>query len=95
MQEYMDKVFQKVEGIVVRKVVGETILVPISGNLADMQRIFALNPVAEFIWERLDGQTPVNGIYNGILNNFEIDQDQAENDLVDFIDKLKIAQLIM
>ncbi|MBC2717578.1 MAG: PqqD family protein [Desulfobacteraceae bacterium] len=91
----MDKVFQKVEGIVVRKVVGETILVPISGNLADMQRIFALNPVAEFIWERLDGQTPVNGIYNGILNNFEIDQDQAENDLVDFIDKLKIAQLIM
>jgi len=95
IMENMDRVFQKVEGIIVRKVVGETILVPISGNLADMQRIFALNPVAEFIWERVDGMTPLSDIYKGILNHFEIDQDQAEKDLVGFIDELKTAKLVL
>lgn len=94
MPEYMEKIFKKAEGIVARKVVDEAILVPISGNLADMQRIFALNPVAEFIWERLDGQTPLGDIFNEILQNFEVSHEQAEKDLVDFIDELKSARLI-
>jgi hypothetical protein len=91
----MKKEYRKVEDIVVRKVVGEVILVPISGNLADMQRIFALNPVAEFIWEKLDGQTPLLEIHNDILDYFEIDAHQAETDLVGFIDELAAARLIV
>lgn len=91
----LDKVFQKTEKIITRKVVGETILVPIAGNLADMQRIFGLNQVAEYIWERLDGHASLNDIYNSILNDFEIEPAQAKKDFFDFISELKTARLII
>jgi hypothetical protein len=94
-KDSMDQSYQKADKIVVRKVVDETILVPISGNLANMQRIFALNPMGEFIWEKLDGQTSLKDIHISIRNYFEVDAAQAEKDLIDFIDELMTAGLII
>ena len=53
------KVFIKNEEVISRKIAGETILVPVRGRLADMRRIFTLNPVAEYIWHRIDGKNTI------------------------------------
>jgi hypothetical protein len=46
-------VYRKKKDLVTREIAGETLIVPTRGNLADMQRIFALNGVAGFIWQHL------------------------------------------
>ena len=81
-------VYQKKEDIVTRSIADETLLVPIRSQMADMQRIFALNPVAEFIWQQLDGKQKLENILEGITANFNIEKVQAESDLREFILRL-------
>jgi len=89
-----DSVFQKKEEIVSRRIAGETLLVPIQGKLANMQRIFALDSVSEFIWEQLDGRRNLKDILNGILDKFDVGKKQATGDLEEFIAELLEAGLI-
>lgn len=91
----LSKIYSKGNDIVSREIAGETILVPIRGQLADMQQIFALNPVAEYIWQSLDGKKSLGDICDGIVGNFEVDRNQAENDLQEFLDELLEAGLIV
>ena len=89
-----EKTFTKNENIVRRDIADETILVPIRGNLADMQRIFTLDAVADFIWKQLDGKQTLGEIHTAILKNFDVEADQAALDLNEFIDELQKANLI-
>jgi len=92
--ELLGKRFKKAGEIVSRSIAGETILVPVSGKLADMQRIFALNPAAEFIWKRLDGEKDLSAIRDEILEYFEVGKEQAESDIREFISELLKEKLI-
>jgi len=88
------EVYKKKSDIVYRKVAGETILVPISGRLADMQRIFALNPVGEFIWDKLDGSRSLQQISDDIQRFFDVTGEEANADLEGFIAELLKEGLI-
>ena len=88
------KLYAQNDNIVRRDIADETILVPIRGNLADMQRIYALDPVADFIWMQLDGKQSVGKIHSSLMDNFDVDAKQAALDLNEFIDKLLQANLI-
>jgi hypothetical protein len=82
------KVFEKTDSIVSRRIAGELFLVPISGDLANMQRIFALTAVAEFIWEKLDGRMNLNEIRRHVLDRFDVSEEQAEADIKEFVTEL-------
>lgn len=92
--EIWGKIFKKKKEIVSRAIAGETILVPISGKLADMQRIFSLNPVAEYIWSQLNGERTLQEIRNGVLSAFDVHKKQADADIEEFIDALLKENLI-
>lgn len=89
-----EKVFMKNKDIVTRKITGELFIVPVRGKLADMQRIFTLNPVAEHIWDSLDGRTSIEAIRNSVLSVYEVPEDQADSDIAEFIRELLDADLI-
>ena len=82
------KVFEKTDNIVSRRIAGELFLVPISGDLANMQRIFTLTAVAEFIWEKLDGRMNLNDIRRDVLARFDVPEKQAEVDINEFVTEL-------
>jgi len=82
------KVFEKTDKIVARRIAGELFLVPISGDLANMQRIFTLTAVAEFIWEKLDGRTNLIDIRRDVQDRFEVPEKQAEADINEFVTEL-------
>ncbi|MBN1268457.1 MAG: PqqD family protein [Kiritimatiellae bacterium] len=86
--------YRKKESLLSRQIAGETIVVPIRGKLADMQRIFALNSVAEHIWDRIDGRRDTDEIRRGIVERFEIDEVQARRDLDEFVRQLLDAGLV-
>ena len=92
-EDIWEKVFRKSANVVSRKIAGELFLVPIRGNLADMQHIFALNAVAEYIWQEL-GEKSLNDIRDGVMANFDVEKGQAEADIRDFIDELLQENLI-
>ena len=85
---------RKRDDLLTRQIAGEAIVVPIRGKLADMQNIFAINIVAEFIWERMDGQRTLDQIAHEVSEHFEVGADQARSDVVEFVDELSQAGLI-
>lgn len=90
----LKKVYKKREEIVSRNIADETILVPIRGKLADMQKIFSLNPVADFIWKKLDEEMPLESILDLIPNEFDVEKKRAKEDLFEFMNELIEENLI-
>src|SRR5512146_1781171 len=84
----LTEIYRKQEGVISRKIAGEVLLVPVMGDLADMQKIFSLGPVAESIWEKIDGEKTVRQITEEIVETFAIGKDEAEADLLEFHDEL-------
>ncbi|MBM4036924.1 MAG: PqqD family protein [Planctomycetes bacterium] len=87
-------VLKKRGDVVTRQIVGETLLVPIRGRVADMQKLFCLNPVAAFVWEKLDGTRTLADIRDAVLDAFAVQQDRAEADIQEFIAELLAAELV-
>ncbi|HWR97439.1 MAG TPA: PqqD family protein [Candidatus Methanoperedens sp.] len=76
----------RVPGEVVRReIAGETILVPIRGRAADMRRMYALNPSAAFVWERIDGARSLEEILDELLAAFAGERETARADVDAFI----------
>lgn len=88
------KVFERPQNIVSRNIAGELFLVPIAGKLADMQRMFALTPVAEFIWERIDGRRSLGDIRDDVLKCFEAEKKQVDADVEAFVTELMAEELL-
>ncbi len=80
--------------VVARKVAGEDLLIPIRGRLADMQRIFALDPVAAYIWSQLDGSRSLEVILRGVLESFDVTESRARKDMESLVRQLEENGLI-
>ena len=93
-QDMLNRVYEKNDDIIHRRIAGETILVPLRGELVDMQKIFALNPVADYVWEQLDGKRNLMEICNRVDHMFESVPDQVRKDVLEFISELIEAELI-
>ena len=90
----LNTIFRKKEDVVTRSIAGETILVPIRDNLADMQGIYTLNPVAEYIWQQLDGKQNLQNIARGVSESFDVTPPEAGDDMVEFINQLLAGEII-
>lgn len=90
----LERRYKKKDDIVCRKIAGEIILVPITGTLADMQRLFVLNEVGEYVWERLDGSRSVTEIGEAVADAFDADYPEVLGDLMDFLQDLAHSRLI-
>jgi len=90
----LNAIFRKKEDVVTRSIAGETILIPIRDNLADMQGIYTLNPVAEYIWQQLDGKQNLENIASGVSASFEAAPPETGEDMVEFINQLLTREII-
>ena len=89
-----DAVYSRLPDIVPRRIAGDTILVPVRGELARLERIFVLDAVGEHIWEALDGQRTTWELLESVLACFDIDEATARADLGEFLADLGDAGLI-
>jgi hypothetical protein len=75
-----------------RKVGEETILVPLSGNVADLNEMYTLNDVGSFIWDKLGELSSVDEVVASVTDEFDVKHEEAEADVKVFLTEL--AQFI-
>jgi hypothetical protein len=92
--DILTKCFIKETDFVTREVAGETIIVPIRGNVGDLNSIYTLNEVGTKIWELIDGKNSVSKIVEAVHNAYEVTLEEGEKDTIDFLNTLKISGLI-
>lgn len=86
--------FRKKGEFVTRSIAGETIVVPVRGQVGDLNAIYNLNEVGGFIWERIDGRTSVTQLVEAVHREFEVAPEQAETETSEFIAALEAAGMV-
>jgi len=91
----LDKIYKRSEDMVFRKVGEECVLVPIRQGAGDLESIYTLNKTAARIWEMLDGTTKGIDIRNRITEEFDVTPQEAEEDLVHYLQELASIHAIV
>lgn len=74
--------------MVYREIAGEAVLVPIRRNIADMAKLYTLDPVGADIWNLIDGQRTLGDIRDALLEEYDVAPDVLTSDLGDFVEKM-------
>lgn len=82
--------FQIKSKFVTRKVDNELIIVPLSGNVAQMNELFTLNETGGFIWENTSENTTTDELQNAMIEAFVIDKETAKRDIETFLKQMDI-----
>ena len=75
--------------MVSRQIAGETILVPIRSNAADLESIYMLNETAASAWGLMDGQHSLEQIRDAIVAEYAVSREEAEQDLLELMAQLE------
>jgi hypothetical protein len=74
--------------VVSRKTGNEYVLIPVTGNIADMDSVYTLNETGAFIWDHIDGIRSIKDISIAVRNEFDVDEETAADDVKNFIENL-------
>ena len=92
--DILNSCFVKADGLVTRHIAGETLVVPVKGQVGDLDSIYTLNEVGTRIWQMIDGDTPLSHIVNAIRSEYEVAEQEATRDVLELFDTLLSAGLI-
>lgn len=72
---------------ILRNIAGESILVATGNATQDFNGMITLNEVATFILENIDECETEEVLVEKVLEEFEIDEETAKNDVREFLDQ--------
>jgi len=85
---------ERTPDLIERRVADETFLLPVKGALANTVEMFALSEVGQFIWSLADGTRGVPELIAEVVREFEVPEDQAQNDVSEFVGQLRAYGLV-
>lgn len=74
---------------ILREIAGEYILVPVGKTALTFNGLVTVNEVGALIWGMLEKGSDVSTIVNGILDEYDVDEQTATADVLEFISYLK------
>lgn len=77
--------YERNPDFIYRKIVDESVLVPIHNNVADMDCIYTLNGMGAFLWERLAQPATRSELETAVLTEYDADLDVLVVDLESFL----------
>jgi len=79
---------------VTRHIADESLIVPVTGHVMDLESIYVLNPVGSRIWELLRSPTTAERIAGIVAGEFAVAPQDAADDVAEFLDSLNTRGLI-
>ena len=83
-------VYQRNDDYIYRRIVNETILVPIHQDVSEMEGIYAMNDVASYLWDCLENPATRKELTAALLEEYDASPETIAHDLDRFLDDLLI-----
>lgn len=90
----MHSCFVKDTRIVTRCIAGETVIVPVRHDVANLDSIFTLNEIGSRIWDLINERTSLTDMVQLISDEYDVTPSEAAKDIGEFLMKLQGADLI-
>ncbi len=82
------------KGFMLREVAGNYVVVPVGDASKEFKGIITLNSSGAFLWKSLLEECNMKELLEKFLNEYDIDQKTAENDINLFLNKIKEANVL-
>lgn len=84
------------EGLSVRKVCNETVVVPEGMGNVNFSKIIGLNATAEFLWKKAsEGDFTSEALVQSLCDEYDVTEEMATADVKSFVEKLKEEDIII
>lgn len=77
------------ENFLLRRVGEANILVPLRQKVVNLQGVITLNETGAFIWELLKEERTPDELAEALVEEFDVEFDQAKKDVEEFLKQLK------
>ncbi len=82
------------QSVVARVVGGETLIVPIRGNVGDLASIYSLNGTGSLIWKLLERPRPLSELVTAVSREYEVGAELSGRDVRNFIGEMVSVGLV-
>ncbi|WP_296878114.1 PqqD family protein [Thomasclavelia sp.] len=82
------------KNFILRKIAGESIIVPTGEATTKFNGLFSPNPTATFVWEHIEEVANLEEMIQLVLEHFDIDEKTARTDIEGFIKELKLVGFV-
>lgn len=82
------------DNFILRKISDAFVVVPIGDAVVDFSGLINLNETGAFLFKKLQDGAEEKDLVNALLNEYDVDENTAKEDVKKFIDKLKVADLV-
>lgn len=73
---------------VLREIAGDYIIIPTGKTALEFNGLITVNEVGVSLWKMLQEETSVDKLLQGILDEYEVEEDVAREDIEEFLDAL-------
>ena len=82
------------QGFMLREVAGNFVVVAIGEASKKFNGVINLNESGAFLWKQLTKEVTKEQLLEALLNEYEVPEEIAKNDIEKFINKLKEADIL-
>ncbi len=79
---------------VAREVAGDYLLIPVGKTTLDLNGMMTLNEVGAFLWEKLPEAENEAALVDAVLDEYEAERAEVEQDVSEFLSKLRELKII-
>jgi hypothetical protein len=95
-QSVLNEVYFPSADVVVRKIEGETIIIPIVAGIGDLEDdLYTLNETGQAIWEKMDGKKSIQTIISELGAEYNESVELIQKDVVGIIGELARRKIII
>lgn len=73
---------------VLREIAGDYIIIPTGKTVLKFNGLITVNEVGVSLWKMLQEEVTVEDLVQGILSEYDVDENVAREDIQEFLDKL-------
>ncbi len=82
------------KNFILRKIAGESVIIPTGEATREFNGLFSLNRVAAFIWENIEKVADTEEMIQLVLGHFDVDEETARTDVEGLIKELKLVGFV-
>jgi hypothetical protein len=82
------------EGFILRNLAGEYLLMPKGEKIKNYDSVVLMNELSAFVWEKMQNPVTQSDLLEAVLNEYDVDEKTAREDLDGLLAELKEAGVI-
>lgn len=79
---------------VLREIAGDYVIIPTGKTVLSFNGLISVNEVGAFLWELLQKEVTIEDLVTAVLNEYEVDEATAREDIQEFLDALVAGQVL-